>query len=146
MFVEDSCENTISKNYDLCQCTTTMHLKTECNRSKEGFLMKPSIATPWHHSSIHHFWRDLLYCGVPSCCGASALPATNGVFVNSTGVIVILWNINGVTVSFSHEWGDIVKQVLVDGEVTCVIEILKDNRCFWDFPIKLRQSLDRFRN
>jgi hypothetical protein len=59
-----------------------------------------------------------------------APPATNGVFVKSTGVIVILWNINGVKVSFSHEWGEIVKQ----GKFTGVTEILKGNRWFWVSP------------
>jgi hypothetical protein len=44
MFVEDSCENTSSKNSDHCQCAMIMHLKTECNRNKKGFLMKPSGA------------------------------------------------------------------------------------------------------
>ena len=101
---------------------------------KEGFWMKPSIAKPWHHLSIHHFWRDLLY-RVPSCRGASALPATNGAFVKLTDVIVIWWNLNGVILQFSHKWGEIAKQILVGFKVTGVIEILKDNRCFWDFPL-----------
>ncbi len=59
----------------------------------------------------------------------SALPATNGVFVKSTGVIVMGQTFNGAIVSFSHK-GEIVKQVWVDCNVTGVIENLKDKRCF----------------
>jgi hypothetical protein len=33
-------------------------------------------------------------------------------------------------VNFSHEWGDIVKQVSVECKVTGVIDNLNDNRCF----------------
>ena len=84
-------------------------------------------------ASIHDVLRDLHY-RVPNCCGTLALPATNGVFETSTGVIVIKWNLSDVIVSFSHEWGEIVKQVLVDCKVTGVIENLKDNSCYWDFP------------
>ena len=56
-------------------------------------------------------------------------------FCKSTGGdIVIWWNLNGVIVSFSHKWGEIVKQVMLDCKVTSVIEMLKENRCYWDFP------------